>query len=142
MKLRRVLLDTGPLVAWLDRDDAHHAVVQRWMAAYRGELLTTWPVITEACHLVPEHVAPKLIAWIEQGGATLAEVPVSSLRAIAARMDKYADLPMDLADATLLWVAEREGVMDILTLDKRDFGVYRTTRGRLLRDVLDRSSSC
>jgi predicted nucleic acid-binding protein len=135
-----VLLDTGPLVAWLDRDDTHHAAIQRWMAAYRGELLTTWPVITEACHLVPEQIAPKLITWIEQGGATLAEIPVSSLRAIAARMDKYADLPMDLADATLLWVAEREGVMDILTLDKRDFGVYRTTRGRLLRDVLDRSS--
>lgn len=140
MRGRRVLLDTGPLVAWLDRDDAHHATVQRWLAAYRGELLTTWPVITEACHLVPEQVAPKLLQWIEQGGATLAEIPVSSLRAITTRMEKYADLPMDLADATLLWVAEREGVMDVLTLDRRDFGIYRTTRGRMLRDVLERSS--
>lgn len=139
MKLRRVLLDTGPLVAWLDRDDAHHAMVQRWMAAYEGELITTWPVITEACHLVPERAAPLVLQWIERGGATLAEIPVSSLRAIAARMDKYADLPMDLADATLLWVAEREGVLDVLTLDRRDFGIYRTKRGRMLRDVLQRS---
>ncbi len=43
---------------------------------------------------------------------------------------------MDLADATLLWVAEREGVLDVLTLDKRDSGIYRTARGRMLRDVL------
>ena len=140
MKVRRVLLDTGPLVAWLDRDDAHHVAVQRWMAAFRGELLSTWPVITEACQLVPEQLAPKLLHWIEQGGATLVDIPASSLRAIAARMEKYADLPMDLADATLLWVAEREGVMDVLSLDRRDFGIYRTTRGRMLRDVLKRSS--
>jgi len=140
MTVRRVLLDAGPLVAWLDRDDAHHATVQRWMAAYRGELITTWPVITEACHMIPASAAPTLLHWIERGGATLAGIPVSSLRAIATRMDKYADLPMDLADATLLWVAEREGVMDVLTLDRRDFGIYRTTRGRMLRDVLGRSS--
>ena len=139
MTRRRVLLDTGPLVAWLDRDDAHHAQVQRWFAAYRGELITTWPVLTEACHLVPPAAAPMLLEWVERGGATLAEIPVSSLRAIAARMTKYADLPMDLADASLLWVAEREGVLDVLTLDRRDFGIYRTARGRMLRDVLERN---
>ena len=136
--MRRVLLDTGPLVAWLDRDDAHHAPVKRWMTAFQGELLTTWPVVTEACHMVPERAAPMLLRWIERGGATLVEIPVSSLRAMATRMDKYADLPMDLADATLLWVAEHEGVLEVLTLDRRDFGIYRTARGRVLRDVLER----
>ena len=140
MTLRRVLLDTGPLVAWLDRDDTHHERIERWMDEYRGELITTWPVLTEACHLVPPSAAPKLLQWIERGGATLAEIPSSSLRAIATRMEKYADLPMDLADASLVWVAEREGVMDVLTLDRRDFGIYRTTRGRMLRDVLERSN--
>lgn len=120
----------------MDRDDVHHAHVKRWMAAYEGELITTWSVITEACHLVPERAAPLLLQWIERGGATLADIPVSSLRAIAARMEKYADLPMDLADATLLWVAEREGVLDILTLDRRDSGIYRTKRGGMLRDAL------
>jgi predicted nucleic acid-binding protein len=52
-------------------------------------------------------------------------------------MDKYADLPMDLADASLIWVADTFGVLDILTLDRRDFGVYRTERGRALRNALD-----
>ncbi len=136
MTRRRVLLDTGPVVAWLDRTDAHHAPVSRWLAAYNGELLTTWPVITEACHLVPESAAPLLLRWIERGGVTLVDIPVPSLRAIAERMDKYADLPMDLADATLVWIAEHEGVLDVLTLDRRDFGIYRTERGRMLHDVL------
>ena len=98
---------------------------------------TTWPVITEACHLLPESAAPQLLRWIERGGVTLVDIPVPSLRAIAERMDKYADLPMDLADATLVWIAEHEGVLDVLTLDRRDFGIYRTERGRMLRDVLD-----
>ena len=83
-----------------------------------------------------ERLAPTWRHWIEQGGVTLAEVPVASLHAIATRMHKYADLPMDLADATPLWVAEREGVLDVLTLDKRDSGIYRTARGRMLREVL------
>jgi predicted nucleic acid-binding protein len=136
---RRVLLDTGPLVSWLDRGDAHHATITRWMTAFRGELLTTWPVLTEVCHLVPDRAAPVLLRWVESGGATLMDIPVASLHAIAARMEKYADLPMDLADASLVWVAEREGVMDILTLDKRNFGIYRTARGRMLRDALGRA---
>ena len=138
MTRRRVLLDTGPVVAWLDRADAHHAPVSRWLTAYKGELLTTWQVITEACHLVPDRAAPLLLRWIERGGVTVVDIPVPSLRAIAERMDKYADLPMDLADATLVWVAEHEGVLDVLTLDRRDFGIYRTERGRMLRDVLER----
>jgi len=138
MTLRRVLLDTGPIVAWLDRSDAHHRAVQSFLDGYRGELITTWPVLTEACHLVPASAAPLLLRWIERGGATLVDIPLTSLRAMATRMDKYADLPMDLADATLLWVAEHEGILDVLTLDRRDFGIYRTARGRLLRDVLER----
>ena len=63
--------------------------------------------------MIAEHAAPMLLRWIEEGGATVAEVPVSSLRASATRMEKYADLPMDLADATLVWVAERDGRTDV-----------------------------
>jgi uncharacterized protein len=56
---------------------------------------------------------------------------------LADRRDKYADLPMEPADASLIWLAESLGVLDILTLDRRDFGVYRTDRGKALRNVLD-----
>jgi len=52
-------------------------------------------------------------------------------------MGKYTDLPMDLADASLVWLAEHLGVLDIITLDRRDFGIYRTARGKSLRNALD-----
>ena len=132
-----MIVDTGPLVAWLDAADPHHAPVSAWLAGYQGQLISTWPVITEACHLMPQRMVAGFLRWIGAGGLNLVEVPAASTTSLADRMDKYADLPMDLADASLLWVAETQGLLDVLTLDRRDFGVYRTVRGKTLRNLLD-----
>lgn len=134
--MRRVLIDTGPLVAWFDRNDPHHRAVSNWLQSFTGELLSTWPVLTETCHLLPESMVPAFLRWIADGGLSVQELPPGAIPSIANRMDKYADLPMDLADASLLWIAEQSGVLDILTLDERDFGVYRTARGKSLRNLL------
>lgn len=133
----RLLVDTGPLVAWLDAADAHHERVREFFEGFTGELLCTWPVFTEVCHLVPERMVANFLRWAGSGGLTVVEVPAAVLIGLSDRMDKYADLPMDLADATLVWLAESQGVLDIATLDRRDFGVYRTERGKALRNVLD-----
>jgi len=135
--MRRLLIDTGPLVAWFDADDGHHEAVKRFLADCAGELLSTWPVLTETCHLLPETLVPGFMQWVARGGLTIADVPASAAQALADRMGKYADLPMDLADASLIWLAENLGVLDVLTLDRRDFGIYRTERGRSLRNALD-----
>ena len=135
--LRRVLVDTGPLVAWLDAANAHHAQVRTFLADFAGELVSTGPVLTEVCHLLPEHRVSTFLRWVGSGGLTVVDVPSSATLGLADRMDKYADLPMDLADASLIWLAESSGVLDVLTLDRRDFGVYRTERGKTLRSVLD-----
>ena len=134
---RRVIVDTGPLVGWFDAADPSHAAVHDFLGAFEGELLSTWPVLTEVSHLVPEHLVTPFLRWVGAGGVTVVELPVAATIALADRMDKYADLPMDLADASLIWVAETLGVLDILTLDRRDFGVYRTERGRSLRNLLE-----
>ena len=136
--MRRVIVDTGPLVAWFDAADAHHHPVRGFLADFQGELLSTWPVLTEVCHLIPERLAANFLHWAGAGGLTLVDVPTAALPGLVDRMDKYADLPMDLADASLIWLAETLGVMDILTLDRRDFGLYRTERGKALRNLLDR----
>ena len=133
----RALVDTGPLVAWLDADDGHHTAVNRFMAGFQGQLLSTWPVLTETCHLVPDHLAANFLRWVGAGGLTVVDLPTEAITGLADRMDKYADLPMDLADASLIWLAETRGVLDILTLDKRDFGVYRTVHGKALNNLLD-----
>lgn len=134
---QRVIIDAGPLIAWFDAADAHHAAVKALLNSYRGELLSTWPVLTEVCHLLPDSVVPGFLRWVGHGGLTLVDVPAPTSLVLADRMDKYADLPMDLADASLIWLAETTGVLDVLTIDRRDFGIYRTARGKALRNLLD-----
>lgn len=133
----RVLVDTGPLVAWLDAADAQHELVRAFFADFKGELISTWPVLTEVCHLLPQRSIAPFLRWVGAGGLTLVELPAATTMVLADRIDKYADLPMDLADASLIWLAEARGLLDIVTLDRRDFGVYRTERGTFLRNLLD-----
>jgi predicted nucleic acid-binding protein len=134
---QRVLIDTGPLIAWIDAADTHHAAVRELLDGFRGELVSTWPVLTETCHLLPEHLVSPFLRWVGSGGLTVAEIPPAALLALADRMDKYSDLPMDLADASLIWLADTLGLLDVVTLDRRDFGIYRTDRGRSLRNLLE-----
>lgn len=131
----RLLIDTGPLVAWLDRGDRDHARVSAFLAGFSGRLLTTWPVLTEVCHLIPGYIVPRFLRWVETG-VELHELPTTAVLDLAARIEKYHDLPMDLADASLVWLADQIGVLDILTLDERDFSVYRLAGGQRFRNVL------
>lgn len=133
---RPVLVDTGPLVAWFDRRDPDHGLCSRFFAAASGPLISTWPVLTEVLHLVPAEVAPRVLEWVQLGGLQLSELPTAALLQLAPWMRQTADLPMDLADASLLWLAYQSGVQAIATLDRRDFGVYRLPGGQALVNVL------
>lgn len=133
------LVDIGPLVAYLDaKDPAHGRVTPRW-DDFRGRLATTSAVITEAMHFVgasprgPRHLA-ELVAASAMDVHDLSRPP--ELHAAAALMEKYADTPMDFADATLVLLAEALDVHDVFTLDDRGFTVYRTRDRRPLRRVL------
>lgn len=138
MAAARLLIDTGPLVALFDRRDKAHPRVSQLLAGFRGELLTTWPVLTETCHLLPRHIVVPFTRIVPESNVRLHELPATALTDIAAMMEKYADLPMDLADASLLWLATASGVHDVLTLDEADFGIYRLPGGQRLRSVLAR----
>ena len=74
--------------------------------------------------------------WVARGGLEIIEMPATAADTLAGQMEKYADLPMDLADASLLWLAEHRRIVEILTLDARDFGVYRSLRGKALVNLL------
>ena len=65
------LVDTGPLVAWFDAQDGDHARVREFMVEFRDNLCTTWPVLTEVCHLLPPHIHERLLKWISDGGARI-----------------------------------------------------------------------
>lgn len=135
------LIDTGPLVAYLDAADPEHAAVAARLDGFSGRLATTSAVVTEAMHLVASDTrGPRLLADLL--AATGAEVYDLSqppdLHHAVALMERHANLPMDLADATLLLLAEALGADDLLTLDRRGFAAFRTRPGQALRLVLDR----
>lgn len=134
------LLDTGPLVAYLDAGDSAHAAVVSCLDDFSGQLVTTSAVITEAMHFVSESMAgPRLLAeFVSGSGAQVYDFALpTELREAAALMERYADTPMDYADATLVLLGEGLGVKDILTLDRRGFSVYRMKRRQSFRLVLD-----
>jgi predicted nucleic acid-binding protein len=135
-KPAQALLDTGPLVAWLDKSDGDHARVAAFFAGYGGRLLTTWPVLTEVCHLLPRHVSGRFMRWVAAGGTEVAELAPPAADEIAAMMEKYSDLPMDVADASLVWLAGRRGLQQVITLDETDFGIYRLPDGKRLVNLL------
>lgn len=134
------LLDTGPLVAYLDARDPEHVHVAACLGAFAGRLVTTSAVITEAMHLVAEdRRGPRLLADFVAASAMevydLCRPP--ELNEAVSLMEKYSDTPMDFADATLVLLAEGLKVREVLTLDRRGFSTYRTRRGRPLKLVLD-----
>ena len=134
------LLDTGPLVAYLDARDPYHAAVTVGLEAFAGKLHTTSAVVTEAMHFVTaSRRGPRLLAEL----MSMADVVVHDfaqpvdLEHAAVLMEKYSDTPMDYADATLVLLGERFEIFDIATLDRRGFNVFRTSQGHYFRQVLD-----
>jgi uncharacterized protein len=134
------LLDTGPLVAYLDGSDGAHSEVAERIDEFSGRLATTGAVVTEAMHFVAATKdGPQVLAGFVD--ATAMEVydlcqPPELIEA-AELMGKYRDTPMDFADATLVLLAEALSVGEILTLDRRGFSTYRTRRRHPFRLVLD-----
>ena len=132
----RVLVDTGPLVALADKRDAYHADCVTWMRDFRGQMLTTWAVLTEVSHLIPSTQAViALFRWIEQGGLEILPLGRDELLLATDWMEQYADRPMDLADASLVVAALNTGVTTVWTLDRTDFETYRLPGRKRFRQV-------
>lgn len=130
-----VLMDAGPLVALIHVDDQHHERCKAVLRSLRESLATVWPVFTEAMYLLNFSWQAQEALWelIERGTVTLLPLDDQDIPRIRELMRKYRDLPMDLADAALVRVAEREKLRRVFTLDRRDFEVYRPARlGRFI----------
>lgn len=124
-----ILVDAGPLVALANRSDAHHQACVDALQRLRGPLATVWPALTEASYLVRRWPAAQtaILSLVETGALRLLALGRDDIPRIQALLAKYRDLPMDLADAALVCVAERERITTVFTVDRRDFSVYRAT---------------
>lgn len=129
---RGILVDAGPLVAILHRDDRDHQLCVDTLRDLRGPLLTTWMPVTEAMYLLEFSVSAQgaLLEMIERRALQVLGLDTDDMPNIRTLIKKYEDLPMDFADATLVHVAIRDKIRQIFTLDRRDFGVYRLKRGQ------------
>ena len=134
-----ILTDTGPLVALLDKDDPKHITCVKLARKLPSTpLMTTWPCFTEAMYLLGEvgGYRYQAILWklqIEQRLLIHALIP-NEVELMATLMEKYQDIPMDLADASLMAVAEYQSFRRLFTLDS-DFYIYRSTKGSALEII-------
>jgi uncharacterized protein len=131
----QVLVNTGPIVAILLASDEHHEACVEQLRHIRGPLLTCWPVITESACLLrayPQAIR-KLLLSFQRRPFELISLGETDLPGIAAILAKYAGLGIQLADASLVHLANREGIETMFTLDRRDFGVLRLAHGKKLR---------
>jgi predicted nucleic acid-binding protein len=133
----QVLVDTGPIVAILSASDEYHSACVEQLRKIRGPLLTCWPVITEAAWLLrayPEAIGILLSSFKRQP-FELVSLDEADLSGIAAILTRYKSLGIQLADASLAHLANREGIETMFTLDRRDFSVIRLARGKKFRII-------
>jgi predicted nucleic acid-binding protein len=128
--MKRILVDTGPLVALLSSADEHHEVCVDTLRRLPGPLLSCWPVITEAAWLLraSPRAVQQLLESIDGGFLELLPLAGPEGQGVAAVMKRYEDIRPQLADAALVYLAGRERIETIFTLDHRDFSIYRTGR--------------
>jgi predicted nucleic acid-binding protein len=134
--VRSCLIDSGPLIALFAVDDRHHA---RFDALVKEEsvrglrLLTTWPCVVEASYLLEIPQRFEMLKWVELGGVVVYPFDPAHLSDMVRWMRRYSEAgkrEMDLADASLYWLAVESGVTDIMTVDVTDFSRFRLPRGK------------
>ncbi|MGH8727209.1 MAG: type II toxin-antitoxin system VapC family toxin [Burkholderiales bacterium] len=133
--MQSILVDTGPLVALFKKRDEDHRRVTGFLKTIRCRLLTTWPVMTEAWHLVALPSRLALMQWAA-AGLEICDLGERATDDLLRLLEKYKDRPMDLADASLVLLAEKTGVFDIMTIDRADFDAYRARGNIRFRQVL------
>lgn len=122
-----ILIDTSPIVAFLDGGDKYHSLCMETLRTTRESLATTWSVLTESFYLLDFSSGAQSTLWdlIEKQVFTVLPIPETMYPRCRELMLKYRDLPMDLADATLVTVGEEHRISTIFTLDHKDFSLYR-----------------
>jgi len=137
-----VLVDSGPLIALFNAADRWHAPVRAWLQANpAATLFSTWPVATEVCALLARRIhneaALDFLRWVQRGAVTLDRAVDGSLTDVLRISERFADLPFDLADASIAEAAARLKIKQVLSIDA-DFDVYRDRAGKPLVNLLQR----
>ena len=122
-----VLMDTGPWVALIDRSEERHIECVEWFRNFRGTILSSEAVFTEVLYLLSFSFKAQSAAidFVLNGAILLVPSSLESVKRVKRLMEKYKDIPMDYADATLVSIAEDLSIQHVVSFDAKDFGIYR-----------------
>ncbi len=137
--MQKTLIDSGPLIALFDKSDSYHLKILNFLKNYKGKLVTSVAVVTEVSHILDFNLQVQIdfLKWIELGGLELYNITQNDIADIRIMMQKYIDIPMDFADATLMYIANKEKIKNIISIDN-DFDIYRTLKKQNLNNLLNR----
>jgi predicted nucleic acid-binding protein len=140
LPVQDVLIDSGPLLALFNRGDKWHAPTLALLQEQpQLRLHSTWPVLTEVCALLARRIhndaALDFLQWVQRGAVQLDSPADWSLTSVLAICQRFATLPLDLADASIAEAAERLGIRHVVSVDQ-DFDVYRDAKGQALVNLL------
>lgn len=135
-----IIADTGFWLALIDQKDTYHQAADQAFQTYDEPLITTWPVMTETCYLLLDRkgvqAQVKFVTSYHQNLFTVFDLKPQHGERIAQLMQQYANLPMDLADASLVILAEHLGHGRIFSVDRRDFNAYRWKNTQPFQNLL------
>ena len=134
--LNSILIDSGPLIALFNARDRHHQGVKAFLKEHPYRFVSTLAVLTEVSYMLDfsDRAQRDFYEWVMFKGVILSEINQNDMPRLVELTTKYADLPMDFADATLVITAEKTNIREIISLDK-DFDIYRLAGKELIHNV-------
>ena len=123
----KAILDTGPWVALIDKSESRHKDCVMWFKSFEGVLYSTEAVLTEVLYLLNFSTKAQKAAldFVVESIVEIVPADIESIKKIKPLIQKYSDLPMDYADATIVCLASETGIRNVVTFDKKDFNIYR-----------------
>jgi hypothetical protein len=136
-----IIVDTGPLYALADEDDQYHEIIKRYVSEIHETLIVPSPVVPEVCYLLLAHLGAEaefqFLRSLAKREMLLEHVTVKDLERVTEILGRYRDAQFGMVDASVMAIAERLNIEVILTLDRRDFGLYRPKHCAAFRLVPD-----
>ena len=135
--MKRILIDSGPLIALFDSSDKFHRLSVDFIKENPFPLVTSLASVTEALHLLDfnRNAQTDCLSWIISGAVSVEEIDLEDLIRIKELIIRYADMPMDFADACLVRIGEKYNIQEIATIDS-DFDIYRLNKSQSFKTVL------
>jgi predicted nucleic acid-binding protein len=134
--LNSILIDAGPIIALFDASERRHKPMKAFLKKHPYRYVSTLAVFTEVSHMLDFSVNAQrdFYEWIMCKGVIISDINQNDMPRLVELTGKYADLPMDFADATLVITAEKTGIREIISLDK-DFDIYRLPGREKIRNI-------